>query len=151
LNLEKLKELEKKIYNEIPMTRLMELKLVNIDDKYFKTSAPLDINVNDKGSAFGGSLSSIAIISSWCLSKLISDELGFENVDILVIKNHSSFKKQVTNDIVCLCTIPTQKDINILKEKLKTKESASLKIHAKIVQDDETRMDYEGIYVIKKR
>jgi len=151
LNLEKLKELEKKIYNEIPMTRLMELKLVNIDDKYFKTSAPLDINVNDKGSAFGGSLSSIAIISSWCLSKLISDELGFENVDILVIKNHSSFKKQVTNDIVCLCTIPTQKKINILKEKLKTKESASLKIHAKIVQDDETCMDYEGIYVIKKR
>ena len=151
MNLEKIKKLENKIHNEIPMTKLMNLSLEKIDDKYLTTKAPLDININDKGSAFGGSLASITIISSWCLARLIADNLGYEDCDILIIKNDSSFSKQVLEDIICKCTIPSQKDINILKEKMQSKGSASLKISAQIIENESVCMNFEGIYVIKQK
>lgn len=151
MNFTKLKHLEYKIHNEIPMTKLMNLSINTMDDDFFTTKAPLDININDKGSAFGGSLSSIAIISSWCLVKIISDDLGFDDCDILVIKNESTFKKQVTKDIYCKCVVPTVDEINTLKEKLQNKNSASIKINASIVQEDDICMYYEGVYVIKKK
>ncbi len=151
MNLEKIKKLECKIHDEIPMTRLMNLELKEINENFLTTTAPLDININDKGSAFGGSLASITIISSWCLARLIANDLGYEDFDILIIKNESSFSKQVLKQIVCECTIPTQKEINILKEKLTTKGSASLKISAKIIEDGNICMNFDGIYVIKQK
>lgn len=129
----------------------MNLKLDEITNDFLITKSPLEININDKGSAFGGSLASITIISSWCLARLIADDLGFENHDILIIKNESSFTKQVLNEIVCQCTIPTQKEINILKDKLDSKGSASLKISANIVESNSVCMSFEGIYVIKQK
>ena len=148
---ENLKKLETKIHDEIPMTKLMDLSLEALDDKHLITKAPLDININDKGSAFGGSLASITIISSWCLARLIADNLGYEDCDILIIKNESTFSKQVLKQITCKCTIPSQKDISILNDKMKTKGSASLKITAQIIEDDDICMNFEGIYVIKQK
>ena len=58
-------ELQKNFIHKIPMTKLMNLKLKNIMKKLLITTAPLDININDKGTAFGGSLATMTIISSW--------------------------------------------------------------------------------------
>lgn len=151
MNIKELKHLENKIHTEIPMTKLMKLNLDSISEKHLTTHAPLDININDKGSAFGGSLSSIAIISSWCLVRLVCDELEIDDCDILVIKNESSFKRQVSKDIFCECLLPTNEDKKILLEKYQVKDSASIKVEATIKEDNEICMTYSGIYVVKKK
>ena len=58
-----IKQLEEKLHKNIPLTKFMDLKIINYDDKELITTAPLDININDKGTAFGGSLATITIIS----------------------------------------------------------------------------------------
>ena len=60
-------ELQKKLHNEIPLTKFMNIKIETYNEKELITTAPLDININDKGTAFGGSLSTLTIISSWSL------------------------------------------------------------------------------------
>lgn len=53
-----LKELENRFYKEIPMTKMMGLKLELLSDKELISTIPIDININDKGTAFGGSTNS---------------------------------------------------------------------------------------------
>ena len=143
------KELQNKLYTEIPLTKMMEIKIQDYNEQELITTAPLNPNINDKGTAFGGSLATICIISGWSLSWLISKELGFDSNNIVIIKNETSFKKPVTKDIVCHTKKPSLEEIQILKEKLLTKKSASLKIKSKIIEDGETCVDFEGYYVIK--
>ena len=144
-----IKELEKKLHKEIPLTNFMQLKVSNYDKNELVTTAPLDVNINDKGTAFGGSLATMTIISSWSICWLISKELGFDSNNIVVIKNENSYKKPVTKDIICHTTKPTIEQLNILKEKLKKKKSASIKIYSKITEDGEICVEFEGYYVIK--
>ena len=144
-----LEELQKKLHNEIPLTKLMNINIKEYNEKELITTAPLNININDKGTAFGGSLSTMTIISSWSLCWLISKELGFNSKNIVVIKNENSYKKPLTKDIVCYTQKPSQQEIATLKEKLQTKKSASIKINSIIIENNETCVEFQGYYVIK--
>jgi len=143
-----IKQLEKKLHNEIPLTKLMKLKIHKYNDKELITTAPLSININDKGTAFGGSLSTITIISSWCMCWLISKELNIDNKNIVVIKNKNSYLKPVSKDIICYTKKPSLEEILIVKEKIQRKGSASIKIESKIIQDNQICVEFNGIYVI---
>ncbi|BAK73790.1 YiiD C-terminal domain-containing protein [Arcobacter sp. L] len=144
-----IKELEKKLHNEIPLTKFMNLKILNYNEKELITTIPLDVNINDKGTAFGGSLATLTIISGWSLCWLISKELGFNSNNIVIIKNENSYKKPVTKDIICHTFKPNNEEINILKEKLLSKQSASVKITSQIVENNEICVVFVGYYVIK--
>ena len=144
-----IKELQNKLHNEIPLTKTMEIKIQNYNNQELITTASLGININDKGIAFGGSLSTLSIISGWSLCWLISKELGFNSNNIVIIKNETSFRKPVTKDIICHTKKPSNEEIQILKEKLLTKKSASIKIESKIIENDAICVDFVGYYVIK--
>lgn len=142
-------KLQNKLHNEIPLTKTMGIKIQSYNESELITTAPLEININDKGTAFGGSLSTITIISAWSLCWLISKELGFDSTNIVIIKNETSFRKPVTKNIVCHTKKPSLKEIEILKQKLETKKSASIKIESKIIENAEICVEFEGYYVIK--
>ena len=142
-------ELQEKLHNEIPLTKVMNIKIQTYNEKELITTVPLDININDKGTAFGGSLSTMTIISSWSLCWLISKELGFDSKNIVVIKNENSYRKPVTKDIVWHTQKPSEQEIATLKEKLQTKKSASIKINSTIMENNEVCVEFQGYYVIK--
>ena len=142
-------KLQNKLHNEIPLTKFMQLHIKKYTEKELITTAPLDININDKGTAFGGSLSTITIISSWSLCWLISQELNYDSKNIVVIKNENEYLKPVTKDIVCYTTKPSNAQIQILKEKLEKKGSASITIKSQIIEDGIVCVEFEGVYVIK--
>jgi thioesterase domain-containing protein len=142
-------ELQKKLHNEIPLTKMMDIKIQTYNEKELITTAPLSININDKGTAFGGSLSTMTIISAWSLCWLISKELGFDSKNIVVIKNENSYRKPVTKDILCYTQKPSKEEILKLKEKLETKKSASIKISSSIIENNEICVIFKGYYVIK--
>jgi thioesterase domain-containing protein len=144
-----IQELQNKLYNEIPLTKMMELQIKDYNINELITTAPLEPNINDKGTAFGGSLSTLSIISAWSLCWLISRELGFDSNNIVIIKNETSFRKPVTNDIICHTKKPSLQEIEILKQKLENKKSASIKIESQIIEDGKICVDFVGYYVIK--
>lgn len=144
-----IKKLQNKLHNEIPLTKMMGIKVQEYNEKELITTAPLNININDKGTAFGGSLATMTIISAWSLCWLITEELGLQSNNIVVIKNEHSYKKPVTKDIICFTTKPSVEEIEILKNKLLTKKSASIKIKSQIIEDGEICVDFIGYYVIK--
>ncbi|MFY4805739.1 thioesterase domain-containing protein [Aliarcobacter butzleri] len=144
-----IKILENKLHNEIPLTKFMDLKITKYDEKELITLAPLNKNINDKGTAFGGSLATLTIISGWSICWLISKELEINSENIVVIKNEHSYRKPVTKELICHTKRPTKDEIENLKNKLLLKKSASIKISSQIIEDDEVCVDFTGYYVIK--
>lgn len=45
-------DLEDKLHSQIPLTKLMKMQIKSLDDEKLITTAPLNININDKGTAF---------------------------------------------------------------------------------------------------
>jgi thioesterase domain-containing protein len=131
------------------MTKLMKLKIISIDDKKLITTAPLDVNINDKGTAFGGSLSTMTIISSWSIALLQTEKLGYMNSMIAIIKNETSYKAPITKNLICYTFLPSNQELALFEKKLKDKQSASLKIKSQIIEDDKVCVEFNGIYVIK--
>ncbi|MCG3710467.1 thioesterase domain-containing protein [Aliarcobacter butzleri] len=144
-----IKILENKLHNEIPLTKFMDLKITKYDEKELITVAPLNKNINDKGTAFGGSLATLTIISGWSICWLISKELEINSENIVVIKNEHSYRKPVTKELICHTKRPIKDEIENLKNKLLLKKSASIKISSQIIEDDEVCVDFTGYYVIK--
>ncbi len=144
-----LKKLKNKIHSEIPLTAFMNIDIKTCDDKHLLTTAPLSMNINDKGTGFAGSLSTITTISGWGLCWLLTQEMGFENTSIVILKSDIKFTKPVTRDINCLTQIPSSQDISTLKNKLLNKGSGSIFIKSSISEDKNTCVSFEGVYVIK--
>lgn len=144
-----LQELEKKLHTQIPLTKLMKLRVETMDDKELITSAPLDVNINDKGTAFGGSSNAMTIISAWSACVLITQKLGFNDTMIAIIKNQSSFRAGITEDFKCITSLPTKDEIDKLANKLRSRGSTSIKLKSQIIEKGKVCLDFEGIYLIR--
>ncbi|MEZ5460286.1 YiiD C-terminal domain-containing protein [Dokdonella sp.] len=68
--------LQKQVRVDIPLTAAMQLGITAWDGESLRMSAPLAPNVNDKGCAFGGSLTSVMTLACWCLVTLAMKQRG---------------------------------------------------------------------------
>ena len=62
----------------IPLVREMRIEVLGEAGGRLRLRAPLGPNVNDKGSAFGGSLASVMILAGWALATLRLEAAGLE-------------------------------------------------------------------------
>jgi thioesterase domain-containing protein len=70
--------LEREVLADIPLARAMSLSVGDYTSDNLTLLAPLAPNVNDKGCAFGGSLSSLMTLAGWGLIKLAVDARGLD-------------------------------------------------------------------------
>lgn len=60
----------------MPPARALALRVAGCEDGRLRLEAPLAANVNDKGSAFGGSLTSLMTLAGWGLATLQLSRAG---------------------------------------------------------------------------
>src|SRR5690606_34973957 len=60
----------------MPPARAMQLRIADGHADRLRLEAPLAANVNDKGSAFGGSLASLMTLAAWGLAVLRIEQAG---------------------------------------------------------------------------
>ncbi len=70
------KKLETELRRDIPLARMMDIRIASWDGSSVTLVAPPEPNINDKGCAFGGSLASLMTIAGWALIRLAMDERG---------------------------------------------------------------------------
>jgi thioesterase domain-containing protein len=94
----KLLEFQKFLHEQIPLTKQMELEIVDFNKNEISLTSPLAPNINDKGSVFGGSSSALQIISAWSLIKLNCLKNSID-ADIVIYKNNTKWQKPLFEDI----------------------------------------------------
>ncbi len=91
-------ELQAFVLEHIPLARAMQLSLGAWHGDSITLHAPLAANVNDKGCAFGGSLSSLMTLASWALLELTVRDAGLD-ADIFVADADIRYLQPVFEDL----------------------------------------------------
>ena len=71
----------------------------------FELVAPLAANHNDKGTAFAGSIATLAVVTGWAVGVLTARALGHE-VDVAATRCALDFERPVDGDLHARCRWP---------------------------------------------
>ena len=112
-----IKSLQTFLYQEIPLTKDMNLEIKEYSSESILSTAPLANNINDKGSVFGGSSSALMIITAWSLIKLNCQEYGITS-DIVIHKNETTWNKALYENLIIKAHFKKKYDFNVIKRAL---------------------------------
>lgn len=118
------------LYAHIPLVHHLQLRVVNWDSTGLALSAPLAANVNHEGTAFGGSLDSLAMLTCWGLVWLLLEHQPATH--IVVAESHMQFLHPVTDTLIARCQAPDEALRQTFLETLQRRGKARLELQARI-------------------
>lgn len=96
---------QKRIQDEIPLSRALAIQLHSWDGQSLLLSAPLGPNTNHQGTGFGGSVYSAAVTAAWSVTELALGDLGLSG-NVVVQSGHIDYLEPVATDFYVLCRLP---------------------------------------------
>ncbi len=139
--------LQNTFYNDIPITRAIDLQVLKYDGMSLTLRAPLAPNRNDKGTAFGGSLYSTAVLAGWGLIFLMTKERGIQ-ADIMIHESRTHFMRPVNSDILATCEFHSVEQIDKALRLFERKGLARFHLNTRVSAEQEQAMLFEGSYAI---
>lgn len=139
-------ELKTFIYREFPLAQAQGVEIVRADDQGVEISAPLDKNRNHLGTAYGGSLSSLLILSCYASLFYQMEKEGYRFH--LVIKEESTkFLLPVEEDIRIIGPSPDKDEYLAFTESFKRKGRARMRLTAEVVTKKGIACTFNGEFV----
>lgn len=92
-----LQRLEQQLHADIALARPMQVRVLAADEKGLVLGAPLEPNGNDKGTAFGGSLYSLAVLAGWALLSQWMRSRGID-CEVVIQESEVEYLHPVTAD-----------------------------------------------------
>lgn len=140
--------LEQTLHRDIPITREMGIRVAAYDGKQLRLTAPLTPNVNDKGTAFGGSLYSLAVLCGWSLLHLKLKEAGLPH-NVVIQEANVRYLLPVSQDITAECNIDDEA-LTQMFASLEKHDRARLPLAVVIKQNERPALEFSGRYVVLK-
>lgn len=142
-----LQETEAFFHRMIPITKAMGVKVVSYDQSQLVIEAPIALNHNHLGTAFGGSLNAMTTLACYGLMWL---ELVDPGSHVVIRNSLTSFLRPVTKVIRAICRRPDEATMADFKEQFARKNRARLHLQATIEEDGEVCVQFEGTFVAIK-
>jgi len=142
-----LKELEKLLHSEIPLTKSIGVRVQNYEKHSLTLSAPLENNINHKNTAFGGSLYCVSVLSGWGLIHLLLKEHNLSG-HIVIQESNTKFIKPVTSDIHAQSSFKSTTQYENFLGMYRRKGISRIKLKSVISCNSEICVQFEGRYVI---
>ncbi len=141
-----LEDVESYLYEHIPITQAIGIKVQAYDGDMVKLYAPLEPNLNHRDTAFGGSLSTLGILSGWTLLHLKMREFDMP-ARLVIQKSQTSFIRPVESDFVTTCHLPVLGQWERFSKIFAKKGKSRLSLTADILVDDRIAATHYGEYV----
>lgn len=136
------------LHQSIPITKDMGLIIDKISESKLKLKAPLENNINDKGSVFGGSSSALMIIAAWSLIKIKCDEHDI-NADIVIHKNETVWHKALYSDLIIEAEFKQEYDFEEVKKSIDNNRHQRIDCRIVLKDSDENKFStMQAKYVI---
>ncbi len=134
---------------DIPLLTAMELAFVRYDDLTLTMEAPLAPNINNKGTAFGGSIASICLFGGWAVSTLGFMENGVGNTEIVVFRNDMTFERPARGLLrVEACVEPAEFETVLARLKEGDPGRIRFDVDVETFHDDKRCATMRGVYVV---
>lgn len=138
------REIEQFFHAKIPLTAAMGVRVESYDTQRLILTAPLDANHNHLGTAFGGSLAALLILSGYGLLWL---ELGDAGSHIVVRQTSLDYRRPVRDPLRATCSRPPAEELAEFKETFARRGKARLELRAVVEQDGEVAVEFRGCFV----
>ena len=139
-------EAERYFHQQIPITRAMGVRVVAHDENEFIVEAPVALNSNHLGTAFGGSINAVATLAAYGLLWL---ELRDHAVNIVVAESSIRFLRPVRETIRAICLRPNSAEWAAFQTRFAEKGKAHITLRVNVVEGDQTAAEFEGIFVAR--
>jgi thioesterase domain-containing protein len=137
-------KIEELLHRKIPITRAMGVRVEDYDKHRLVLTAPLDANVNHLGTAFGGSLNALAVLSGYALLWL---ELQDSECHIVIRSSSISYDRPVTGEIRAVCVRPEDEALAQFKQTIGERGKARISLAATIEERGITAVRFQGTFV----
>ena len=139
------------LHQHIPLCRAMQIGLGGVDEAGLTLTAPLSLNHNDKGGAFGGSLATLCTLSGWAAVSFLCRDAGLE-VDMLISESHLNYRRQLTDPTLC-ATAKWPEDAQTFLAALKAGDPArtTVKATAGAPAGGEIAVEFSGRFYVWRR
>jgi thioesterase domain-containing protein len=138
--------LQKYLHEHIPLSKAMEVEVVEATDNGVTLAAPLAPNINHRETVFGGSASAVAILSAWTLMylRLKNEQL---NVRIVIQRNTMTYERPITGTFTASAVIPDATAWRRFVDTLKRKSRGRFTVHSILHRHAEKVGEFEGDFV----
>jgi len=106
--------------------------------------APLALNHNHLGTAFGGSLNALATLAGYALLWL---ELGDPEAHLVIAESSIAFLRPVRGDLKALCARPGEAVLAAFREKFARTGKARVKLEVTLEEAGEIAVRFRGTFV----
>lgn len=97
-------DLETYLHAHIPLSAAMQVAVVSASPEAVTLSAPLAPNINHRSTAFGGSVSTLAILSAWSLVNLRLRAEGL-HTRLVIQSNRMDYDTPIESDFTATATL----------------------------------------------
>ena len=134
---------------KVPMARHFDIRPGRVDDTGLVLEAPLASNVNDKKTAFAGTLASLCTLSGWAMTSLVCEDAGYQT-DIAVIKSDLRYARPCSEQMIrAHCDWPSPEETAELIDLLKKQSRGVISLNARVLSQGKTAVTYTGGYSAK--
>ncbi len=138
-------ELTAYLHQHIPLTAALGARVTRSDKHEIEIHAPFAPNVNHRGTAFGGSLATLGILSGWAV---LHQALTREKISarLVIQKSECGFIEPVNADFVAVSRIGTKEWTKFVAT-LKRYNRARITVTSSISAKGREAVTHEGAYV----
>lgn len=133
------------LFKDIAPAGSMQISVADYSGDRLELQAPLEPNMNDKGTAFAGSISSMLVLAGWGLITLRLREAGIQ-ADVVVSKSETAYKRPICSDMRAMAAV-TSEQIDQLISELKQNPRGSIQIKTKLTSKEKTCATMTATYV----
>ncbi|MCH2534097.1 MAG: thioesterase domain-containing protein [Bdellovibrionales bacterium] len=141
---------KKQLLNSIPIVQSMNIDIVKIESNKISIIAPLNKNINYEGTAFGGSINTLCVLSSYLLIHHILKSHKIEFSSLVIQDSSIQYLKPVDSDFIATATIPVN-CIDKFIEMFQKRSMARVSTEAKITSSNnsEFKARFKSRFVAK--
>ena len=142
--------LQELINREIMLARPMGVIVEAADDAGIVLRAPLPPNSNHKGTAFGGSLYSLAVLTGWAwLTRFVA--CAEINADAVIQESSMQFLVPVKGDLRAVIAAPAEAEVDKFRKLLLRAGRARIRLRVEMHQGDTLATVFEGLFAAAMR
>ena len=143
-------DLDAFLNEHLPLARAAGIEIDAYDDACLQVSAPLALNINDKGTAFGGSLYNLCVIAAWGMTDLKAKELKLLG-DIVVAKGEINYLRPLRSRLIAHAFAPDQEMLEKALHSYAARGKAVFSIQVEI-RDEHQQLcvEFTGKYAVLK-
>lgn len=138
------------LHREIPISGAMGIGVEAIGQGQVVLSAPLEPNLNHKSTAFGGSLSAIAVLSGWALLHLRLEEAQLD-AELVIRRNETSYSAAAHGRFRAEATLADEEQWAVFERTIKRRRMARIDVRAIVTTDAGPCAEFSGEFVAVPR